>query len=123
MVQALGNSGSDVAQAKLKEMLASDTESKMVRGRAGRSLGENGVVSAVEQMTKALAAAGSDDRTLKIDLLHGLSHMNMVRNEKGREELKKYALPVLEKLAENGQADPVGFYALRALRFIDPRGR
>ncbi len=124
-VEALGNSGSDEALPKLREILESGKEVAEVRGRAAVSLARLGDSKSVVPIVSILESTREGDTNLIIQITEALRKMAIHKD--AQTELVEKALPVLEKMTANPSRDVEYYYAEQAKRVIEnlaiPRDR
>jgi len=115
-VEALGNSSSDEAMPKLRELLDSTEETGAVRGRAAVSLARLGDSESVGTIVSVLASAQKGDTNLVIQITDALQ--KMAQHKEARAALIEQALPLLEKMTANPSHDVEYLYADQAKRVI-----
>lgn len=116
-VEALGNSNSDEALPKLREILDSGEETSEIRGRAAVSLARLGDAKSVGPIVSVLEGTRKGDTNLIIQITDALRKMAM--HKEARPELIEKALPVLQKMTAKPSQDVEYFYAEQAKRVIE----
>jgi HEAT repeat protein len=124
-VEALGNSGSDSAVPKLREILESGEEAGDIRGRAAVSLARLGDSESVAPIVSMLENTRKGDANLVIQITDALRKMALHRD--AQPALLEKALPVLRKMTAKPSQNVEYYYAEQAKRVIEnlamPRDR